>query len=214
MNRFAVIPQGFLCKSFRVASHEDLDISKMVAIVGDPDSKLGDYICAYSAIKLLEIKIDPDFWIDIVNDERFSTDRRREALVTFFELNAQDFLISELGSMPSLGDWFQENNQVSQQAFRSPIRTNEGESLFSYQPALLRFDHADSNRYSGNGAIIFSLSEEISEEELLDILHGQSDDDKPTSIRSVFISLHSRYSGPPAFEPSRVTGLQPSGSDD
>jgi hypothetical protein len=128
----------------------------------------------------------PEFWVAIVNNPAYGVDERRDALVALFRRHFPPG--TRLNRFPKLlgtSDWYSDRNLIKVTTASHLPLNNRGKCVYMYQPNLMR--SGDAKRYGQNGAVYFSLSKYISEDELVLALTGRREDE---GIRIVELSAH------------------------
>ncbi len=146
-------------------------------VVWDPHSPRRAVDQALGSLRHLPVMERPEFWIGIVNHEKYDLDRRRDALAALFGrhvpagtrlncISVNEFL--------GMDGWYGGDTLYPADVYSQvPLKSRE-KCVYMYQPELMR--SRGGTKYGNNGAILLRLSRRIFPADLAAVLNGRRDD--------------------------------------
>jgi hypothetical protein len=146
-------------------------------LIQDPTASLDSLESTLTNIAALPAQEAPEFWVNIVNDNRYSEDHRRDCLVVFFRRFVHaGTRLNWFHQLTGTSHWFNETNIITATAFNKIPIKERAACVYMYQPALFRSQPSKRYEKGRLGAVFFSLSQYVSPQRLALILDGQQDD--------------------------------------
>jgi hypothetical protein len=149
---------------------QETTMRKALSVISDRSVTPRDLGRSLEQIEGLVVTEPPEFWVHIVNDPRYSKAHRERCLVEFFRRHVfAGQPVDQLMKIEGVRRWFGTTTVFDMTMASSvPVSRNEG-SIFLFQP---RFAQSGSNRLG----IFIRLSEPLSRDRLLALIHGDIQD--------------------------------------
>jgi len=162
----ASLLQGCVCT-------EPRRIERQLGVISDPRSEREQFEQALARLNRMPAAEEPAFWARIVNDLRYDEDRRRECLVTLFRRHfGPGTPLNRMHEIEGTSDWFDRKNLGSAGVLQV-VPLSRRHPMFAYQPVIL--GSTNSAKYYPWGAVYFSVSQQISPENLRQVFQGKMD---------------------------------------